>query len=137
TIRRATTPRRCEPPASSMSPGYYPARSSQPSATQPHSTLSAGASHHEADNHEWQAYSAAIGHRRRTSLAATLTGCALVWVLVVLAGIYTVTLVPAAILLAISATLLTPRVAAPSTRTLDVALLACGGLVVLQCIPMP
>jgi hypothetical protein len=58
-------------------------------------------------------------------------------VLVVLAGIYTVTLVPAAILLAIGATLVAPRVVRGSTRTLDLALLACVAFVLLQAVPLP
>jgi O-antigen ligase len=123
-----------------MSPGQSPAAGSpppQPSPKQSRLTPGASSSHHEADTRDWLAYSTAIGHRRRIRLAATLTSCALVWVLIALAGIYTVTLVPAAILLAISTPLVRPRVAAPTTRTLDVALFACGAFVVVQGIPLP
>ena len=73
----------------------------------------------------------------RTKMAAALTGAALVWVLVVLAGIYVVTLVPAAILLLLSAMLVTPRIARQTTRTLDLALLGCLGFVLLQAVPLP
>jgi O-antigen ligase len=73
----------------------------------------------------------------RTRISATLTGAALVWVLLVLAGIYTVTLVPAAILLAIGAALVTPRVAREPTRALDLAVIACVAFVLLQAVPLP
>jgi hypothetical protein len=74
---------------------------------------------------------------RRTQVAAALAGAALVWVLVVLAGIYVVTLVPAAILLLISAALVAPRIARRATRTLDLALVGCVGFVLLQAVPLP
>jgi O-antigen ligase len=70
-------------------------------------------------------------------LSAALTGAALVWVLVALAGIYAVTLVPAAILLAIGAVRIAPRVAQKATRTLDAALIACLAFVLLQALPLP
>jgi O-antigen ligase len=83
------------------------------------------------------AYRAAVSRPRRIRLAALLAGTALVWVFVVLAGIYVITLVPAAILLFISAALITPRVAQKTTRTLDFALLACVAFVLLQAVPLP
>jgi O-antigen ligase len=45
--------------------------------------------------------------------------------------------VPAAVLLAIGAASIAPRVAERSTRTLDVALLACVAFVLLQAVPLP
>jgi len=73
----------------------------------------------------------------RTRLAAALAGAVIVWVLVVLAGIYVVTLVPAAILLLLSAALVTPQVARQPTRALDLALLGCVVFVLLQAVPLP
>ena len=61
----------------------------------------------------------------------------LVWVLAALAGVYTITLAPAAVGLAVAAILVPPRILTPRTRLLDGSLIACVVFVLLQLMPLP